>query len=166
MAIRQSTERQHAFGMMRCHGGSRSQQEEWRASNESSLCGHQMSDRLGHLSAALDVAALPHSVYDDCIHVSLPGGFGILELKLWQDGSDSIQLIPGDFHTHSELLALEYNRDKNLAFATLVGKIFASELWLVEETSRAGETRRTIESSLENYVHGLPEGSSYRVING
>lgn len=124
-----------------------------------------MTDRLEQLSAALDGADLPHSVYHDCLHIPLPEGFGTLEIKLWQDGSDSIQLIPGDFHTHLEILALEYKQDKNTAFATLVEKIFASEFLLVEEISRDGVSRRTIEASLEDYLNYLPEGSTYSVFN-
>lgn len=124
-----------------------------------------MSDRLDQLSAALDGADLPHNVCHDRIHIPLPEGFGTLELKLWQDGSDSIQLIPGDFHTHLEILALEYTQDKSTAFAIFAEKIFASELLLVEETSRDGVSRKTIEASLEDYLRYFPEGSTYRVFN-
>lgn len=124
-----------------------------------------MTDRIDRISKALNDAAIEHECYHDCIHVRLPGDFGILELKLWPDGSDSIQLINGDFHTHANILAIEYGQSPNAAFATLASKILTSELLLIEETSPNGDKRKTIAESLEDYLRYLPEGTSYRVAN-
>lgn len=130
-----------------------------------SMLSFKMTDRFNRISKALNEAAIAHECYHDCIHVRLPCGFGILELKLWPDGSDSIQLINGDFHTHADILAMEYGQSSDTAFATLVSKILTSELLLIEETSPKGDKRKTIAESLEDYLRYLPEGTSYRVAN-
>ncbi|WP_078118463.1 hypothetical protein [Thiosocius teredinicola] len=124
-----------------------------------------MSDKLSEFEAELKAADVAHSCYHDCIHVELPNDFGILELKLWPDEDDSIQLIDGDFHTHSEILAVELGVPRAAAFALFAKKIFESELLLIEEVSHEGAKRRTIENDLQEYLKYLPTGASYRVRN-
>lgn len=124
-----------------------------------------MTDRIDRISKALNEASIAHECYHDCIHVRLIGEFGILELKLWPDGSDSIQLINGDFHTHTDILAIEYGQKPDVAFAILASKILTAELLLIEEISLKGDKRKTIAESLDEYLRYLPEGTSYRVAN-
>ena len=124
-----------------------------------------MTDRIDRISKVLNETSIAHECYHDCIHVRLPGEFGILELKLWPDGSDSIQLINGDFHTHADIIAIEYGQSPDAAFATLASKILTSELLLIEETSPKGDKRKTIAESLEDYLRYLPKGTNYRVAN-
>jgi hypothetical protein len=123
------------------------------------------TDLIGQMSAVLRERSIEHECYHDCIHVKLPQEFGILEIKGWPNGDHSIQLLGGDFHTHLEILAHEHGVEPVDAFALLVQKIQASELLLVEERSATGEVRKTIETSLEQYVKYLPHGSTYRIVN-
>ena len=124
-----------------------------------------MTDRLSHFSAALVSAGIDHACYHDCIHVDLPGEFGIMELKVWPDGDDSIGLLDGDFHTHSSVLAVEYETTPALAFAKLLKEISQSKLLLIEETAPDGRRRKTVEDSIQEYLRYLPEGTTYRVAN-
>ena len=124
-----------------------------------------MTDKLEEFSKALNEVAVQHRCYHDCIHLDLPAQFGIMEIKFWPDGDDSIQLLEGDFHTHSEILKEEYGLPEPEAYATLVQKIFNGELLLVEEVSPEGNVRKTIENSMSEYLKYLPGGSSYTVKN-
>lgn len=121
-------------------------------------------DLIGEVCAALRKAAVDHGCYHDCVHVALPKSFGTLEVKVWPDGEDSIQLLDGDFHTHLDLLAQEYSCAPVEAFVRLVQDILRGKLLLIEE-SADGVTRRTIEESLEAYTRYLPSNSTYRVVN-
>ena len=74
-----------------------------------------MADYIEKLSKALEDESIAHNAYHDCIHIQLPNNFGVLEIKIWDDGEDSIQLLDGDFHTHAELESLEFNLPKEKA---------------------------------------------------
>ena len=67
-----------------------------------------MPDVLARIATALAGLGVGHECHHDCIHVSLAAAGGLLEVKLWPDGTDSIQLLDGDFHTHLDLLALAF----------------------------------------------------------
>ncbi|MDC6170816.1 hypothetical protein [Paucibacter sp. XJ19-41] len=120
---------------------------------------------IGEICSALSNAAIEHGCFHDCVHVSLPGGFGSLEIKAWSDGDHSIQLLDGDFHTHLDLLADEYKLEPVEAFVLFVRKLLSGELFLIEETSADGVIRRTIEESLEAYLPYVEKNCTYRVVN-
>jgi hypothetical protein len=122
-----------------------------------------VDDRVTHLSNALGRAAIEYECYHDCIVVCIPGGQ--LEVKFWEDGTESVQMVRGDFHTHLEFLALEYEMEEDEAFTSFVKNILDGRLLVVEETSSAGKVRITIENSLEAYLKYLPSDAAYRVLN-
>jgi hypothetical protein len=122
-------------------------------------------DVISEISWAFSTAAIEHGCFHVCVHVSLPGGFGVLEIKAWPDGDHSIQLLDGDFHTHLDLLADEYSREPVEAFVLFVKRLLHGELLLIEETSADGVIRRTIEESLGAYLPYLGKNCTYRVVN-
>ena len=124
-----------------------------------------MTSKLDLFSAALADMSIEHALLADRITVVLPAEFGDLELRALSDGDDSIEIVDANFHTHSSVLAAEYGATPEEAFARLVSDILASRLLLVEEFDSSGNTRKTVEESLDQYLEYLPEGSSYRVAN-
>ena len=122
-------------------------------------------DLLDKFSVPLDAKGIAYTCHHDCIHVELPNNFGTLELKVWPDGDDSIGLLEGDFHTHSEIIAAENGTSQYEAFAELCASIFESKLLLIEEQHPNGVTRRTIEQSLNKYLKYLPKGTAYQIKN-
>jgi hypothetical protein len=50
-------------------------------------------DGLDELSAALAAAGVRNELFHDCIHVALPRGEGILEVKSWAGGERSVQIL-------------------------------------------------------------------------
>ncbi len=124
-----------------------------------------MPDVIDAISLALNDAAIEHGCFHDCIHVSLPGGFGVMEIKAWPDGDHSIQLLDGDFHTHLDLLAGDCNLEPVEAFVLFVRRLLVGDILLIEETSADGVIRRTIEESLEAYLPDIEKGCTYRVMN-
>jgi hypothetical protein len=123
-------------------------------------------DVISEISSAFSSLAIEHDRFHDCIHVHLPGGFGTLEVKAWPDGDYSIQLLDGDFHTHLDLLADEYNSEPVAALVLFAKRLLNGELLLIEETSADGVLRRTIEDSLDAYLPYLGENCTYKVFNG
>ena len=121
-------------------------------------------DLIGELSEALLTVGVSHECYHDCVMVTIPGS--VLEVKFWSDGSDSVQMIPGDFHTHLQILALETGLSGAVAFAVFAKKVLSGEFPLIEETTLGGGVRQTIERSLEEYLRYRPKGTTYRVLNG
>ena len=123
----------------------------------------QVDDRITLLSTALEQVAVAHECYHDCVFVTIPGGQ--LEVKIWEDGSESVQMIPGDFHTHLEILAMEHETSGENAFASFVRSILDGRRPVIQETSPEGVVRTTIEESLESYLQYLPSGATFRVLN-
>ena len=123
----------------------------------------QVDDRITLLSAALEQADVAHECCHDCVFVTIPGGQ--LEVKFWEDGSESVQLIPGDFHTHMVFLGMELESSDGDAFAAFVRSVLDGRRLVIQETSPEGVARTTIEESMEAYLQYLPEGATYRVLN-
>ena len=122
-----------------------------------------VDDRVTQLSVWLGEAAVPHECYHDCVFVDIPGGQ--LEVKFWEDGSESVQLVKGDFHTHLEILSLELEMGEEQAFAAFVLEILDGRRPVVRETSPQGLVRVTIEESLDEYLKYLEPGTTYQVLN-
>lgn len=124
-----------------------------------------MPDLLTRIAAALAKLGVNHECHHDCIHVPLAAACGVLEVKLWPDGTDSIQLLDGDFHTHLDVLALAYGVERDAAFVHFLRKVLDAELLLILETTATGVTRTTIVESLEEYLGYLPDGAIYQILN-
>ena len=99
----------------------------------------QVDARITLLSAVLEQAVVAHECYHDCVFVSIPGGQ--LEVKFWEDGSESVQLIPGDFHTHLDILAMELETSDEDAFAAFVRSVLDGKRLVIQEPVQ--ELRRT-----------------------
>lgn len=121
-----------------------------------------LNDRIDIIAAGLREAGVPHECFHDCVSVPVSGG--VLEVKFWSDGDDSVQLMPGDSHTHLALLQAESGLDIGGAFAWFASKVRAGEFPIIEETEPDGTVRRTIEQSLQLYLEHLPKGAKYRVL--
>ncbi len=124
-----------------------------------------MNDYLGKISKAINEVNVDHDCYHDCIHINLPNDFGILEIKIWNEDEDTIQLLKGDFHTHGEQEASEFELPKEKAIAMLVNKIFTGEYLLIEEKEPKKATRKLIVQSLKKYLKYLPAGTEYKIAN-
>jgi len=120
-----------------------------------------MNNYLGRISKAINEVNVEH----DCIHIKLPNDFGILEIKIWNEKEDTIQLLRGDFHTHGEQEALEFDLPKEKAIAMLVNKIFSEEYLLIEEKESHKYAKKLIAPSLNKYLKYLPTGTEYKIAN-
>ena len=124
-----------------------------------------MNSYLESISQELDVVHISHTAFHDCIHINLPNEFGMLEIKVWGDNDDSIQIIDADFHTHGELEAIEFGLSKEKAIAQLVNKLFTGEYLLIEETEPNKKPRKLVAQSIEDYLKYLPKGTAYIIAN-
>ena len=124
-----------------------------------------MTDHLGKMSESLASKNIGHDCYHDCIHIPLPNQFGILEVKFWPEGDDSIGLLDGDFHTHSDVLAADLGTSRYGAVSTFIEKIVAGNFLLITEQEPGKAPRKLIEDSLEQYVRHLPAGTIYEIAN-
>ena len=124
-----------------------------------------MNIHLKKIATELESAQILFEHSDERILIDLPNKFGILEIKILEDDSDSIQLLNGDFHTHGDLEAIEQNISREQAIRKLIEKIYNGELILIEECEHGKKPRRIIEKSLEHFLKYLPEGSTYKIFN-
>ncbi len=124
-----------------------------------------MNHYLEKISNAINEVNVVHKCYHDYIQIDLPNDFGILEIKILNKNEDSIHLLNGDFHTHGEQEALEFDLPKEKAIARLVNKIFTGEYLLIEEKEPNKSTRKLISQSLKIYLKYLPAGTEYKIAN-
>jgi hypothetical protein len=124
-----------------------------------------MTDHLTKISKSLASKKIAHDFYHDCIHIALPNQFGTLEVKAWPEGDDSIGMLDGDFHTHSEILAQELGTSLYDAVGSLIDRINSREFLLIEEREPGKAPRKLIERSLDQYLKYLPEGAEYEIRN-
>ncbi|MDH3973287.1 MAG: hypothetical protein OEV42_03310 [Deltaproteobacteria bacterium] len=103
------------------------------------------------------------SYVNDDIHVLLPNNFGILEISIWKDDEDSIQLLEGDYHTHGDIEAREYGLTREKAIRRLIEDIYNGKLFLVEIFEEGYEPEKTIIKSLD-YVQKNVEYKLYNKI--
>jgi hypothetical protein len=125
-----------------------------------------MNAYLERISQELDIVHIEHTVYHDCVHINLPNEFGILEIKVWGENDDSIQIFDGDFHTHGELEAIEFGLCKEKAIAKLANKLITGEYLLIEETEPNKKPRKLVAQSIDDYLKYLPKGTEYKIANG
>lgn len=85
----------------------------------------------------------------DTILIDLPNDFDVLEISIWKDGEDSIQLLNGHFHTHGKVEAWEYGPPPEKAIRRMLERIFAGELFCVEIRQVGQNPVRTIVDSLD-----------------
>tara|TARA_R110002072_G_C7616584_1_gene505523 strand:+ start:17 stop:472 length:456 start_codon:yes stop_codon:yes gene_type:complete len=124
-----------------------------------------MTDHLTKISRSLTSSDIAHDFYHDCIHIALPNNFGTLEVKAWPEGDDSIGLLEGDFHTHSDVLAKDLGTEPHEAIGSLIQKVLSREYFLIEEREPGKPPRKLIEPSLEQYLKYLPDGADYEIKN-
>ncbi len=93
--------------------------------------------------------SIAFSYVNECIHVPLPNNFGTLEISIWRDDEDSIQLLEGDFHTHGDVEAWEYGLDREKSIRRLIEDIFSGKRYLIEVFEEGCDPEKTITDSLE-----------------
>lgn len=100
---------------------------------------------LDAIGKALSEVDIPFSQSEEALLVPLPKEFGMLEITIWKDEEDSIQLLGGSFHTHGHMEASEYGvdtREEGIQF--LLKQIFSGEFKLVEIKNKDGSSSKTI----------------------
>jgi GGDEF domain-containing protein len=97
----------------------------------------------------------------DTILVDLPNDFDVLEISIWKDDEDSIQLLNGYFHTHGSVEAWEYGPPPEKAIRIMLERIFSGELLCVEIRQPGQEPVRTIVESIEQ----ISAGAEFTVYN-
>ena len=124
-----------------------------------------MTDHLDKVSESLASKNIRHDCYRDCIHIPLPKDFGTLEVKFWSGGDDSIELLEGDFHTHSEVLAEDLGTSRHDAVSKLMENIMSGSFLLIIEREPGKAPRKIIEETLDKYLKYLPDGTTYEIAN-
>ena len=95
------------------------------------------------------------SYVNEAINIPLPNDFGIIEIIIWRDEEDSIQLLNGSFHTHGDIEARQYNTTREKAIRFLMRDIFKGKYQLIEDISVPEKpVKRIIESYFSiDYEH-------------
>ncbi len=121
------------------------------------------------VAAGLSKAGIPYYALDDgSIRVPLPNDFAELEIgALHTTGPDSIVgLVGHSWHTHGDALSAENGGAGHVGgILQFVRDIFADRYLLIEETTPGKPARKTIVLDLDQYLHHLPDGTSYRICN-
>lgn len=119
------------------------------------------SDALERIASELSRANIAFRYEGDTILVDLPDNFDILEISIWKDDEDSIQLLNGYFHTHGSVEAWEYGPPPEKAIRMMIERIFSGELLCVEIREPGQEPVRTIVESIDQ----ISPGAEFTVYN-
>ena len=124
-----------------------------------------MNKYLKKISDELESGHISFSYVEDKIHIPLPNEFGILEISMWKENEDSIQIINADFHSHGSVEAAGYETTKEKGIRKMVEDMFSGKLLLIEEREDGKEPKRLVRRSLSDYLKYLPENITYRIFN-
>ena len=99
-------------------------------------------DGLDKLSAALTAAGVANELYHDCIHIALPAGEAMVEVKSWAGGERSVQLFRGGECRSLVTVPAEFECAPREAVTRLLGKLAECGVTL-HRISGGGEARET-----------------------
>lgn len=107
------------------------------------------SEALERIANELSHGNIAFRYEGDTLLVALPNNFDVMEISIWKDEEDSIQLLNGHFHTHGSVEAWEYGPPPEKAIRRMLERIFSGELLCVEIRQAGKEPVRTIVESIE-----------------
>jgi hypothetical protein len=107
------------------------------------------SEALQRIASELGRGNIAFRYKGDTILVDLPNNFDVMEISIWKDDEDSIQLLNGYFHTHGRVEAWEYGHPSEKAIRRMLERIFSGEILCVEIRQAGQEPVRTIVESIE-----------------
>ncbi|WP_335917680.1 hypothetical protein [Shewanella chilikensis] len=97
------------------------------------------------IGQALSQADIPFRFSGEALLIPLPNEFGTMEIIIWRDEEDSIQLLEGSCHTHGNIEAGEFGvNTREEGIQLLLRNIFSGKYKLVEISNEDGSTTKTI----------------------
>lgn len=119
------------------------------------------------LKKLLPQAQIDHRIVKDVVVITLPNGFGNLEITSLGEDDDLISLEGEDWYFQTSWIEADSpditSLDKVLHF---IERIFDGSYYLIEERMSGQEPIRLIEDDLESYEAELPNGVEFTVISG
>jgi hypothetical protein len=108
---------------------------------------------------------IPFSLHEEHLRVTLPSGFGEIEIGGLEGDDTIIGLVDHEWHTHGELLVPDYGGDIPSAIVAFLDAIFSGNLKMVEYQLPGENPKRIIEDDLESFLKYQQPGEKNRVFD-
>ncbi|MDH5730646.1 MAG: hypothetical protein OEZ58_16785 [Gammaproteobacteria bacterium] len=119
---------------------------------------------IDRIDAELRVGGIHFEYKNGKIIIPLPNSFDALVVEIWREEEDSITLMNGDFHTHGDILAREYDLESSeKAIRFLVESIFNGKFKMVKLYSDNGSFENTIWDSYA--LLDIDEYDNYEIVS-
>ncbi|GAB1270342.1 hypothetical protein NBRC116493_35960 [Aurantivibrio infirmus] len=123
-----------------------------------------MNSTVANIKLILQKNGILFREQNDSIFLTLPNGFGELQIMDLEGGDDLIGLVGSDWHTHSDCLGSP-DMEKSEKIMSFYSDIMSGKYLLIEEVEPEKEPKKTIEDDLKKYIKYLPKGTKYKIYN-